>query len=795
MSAMGAAPSASSVLPHDSRSIPHYLSMSPLSVAMSAGSITKFATCFELVALAPNVDITASKRLPGRNGDFFVIGDGQVDVSVKVPSVNKKTGYIREVLCSKKQGDILYVPAVESLAGAIHHNSSEATEDVSSASQAKTFDGEASRLRRTSARLASLLKRRSSAVRSNISESTLIERGLNDMHRLSIALKEDQFEAPCKVTESGGPTPPKSTLKKDKADESMVRIERLVKHLDMTTITAPYGATLLRLDKDRFDAFEAAVLKVYRHEYSDDGSLITKSLPKSKHYLDSGIAELNADVTATSSAPPLPDFELMRVMMASNIQDYLKRIPFLSKVPMSRIQMLGEMSQFEVLPPNQVICSEGEEGDRVFVVIFGQLAVYAKKEITSSEKQHDQKFLTSPGRLLGTLGQGDHFGEMSVLADIPRQATVQCKTSCLLISISRSHFKNLMKVVPDVGDSVQTVMRLYMLSKFFQSVLYSEALTKMDHKMLESRLLVTCELVEAPTDLKLIEEGQDADSFFFVYHGRVVAYQRGKQGLSNSEEPRIHLRIMGPGCYFGEISILTDSKCRASVVTVSRCMLLRVAKEDFQKTWCTIPGFRAEFLVRIYGKLCRLEHILNHCQMRHAFEAFVEKEHASENILFVDAVSSYKAGHNSRGSVQNLELAELIIQSYLDKNADQQVNVPQAMVKRCYAEYESMASKIDPSKRNPSLDLFDNCRGEVVKMMEMGFLSRFKKSKQFITLLSKLRAYEHQVDTTDVSCSMIDKDGRRLSFAPPPTYDQQRSFIMDSGPQRLNSKLSSIEDV
>ena len=83
---------------------------------------------------------------------------------------------------------------------------------------------------------------------------------------------------------------------------------------------------------------------------------------------------------------------------------------------------------------------------------------------------------SSPGKLLGVLGQGDHFGEMSVLADIPRQATVMTKTCCLLISISRAHFRNLMKVVPDVGESVQAVMRLYMLSKFFHSLLYSQVL-------------------------------------------------------------------------------------------------------------------------------------------------------------------------------------------------------------------------------------------------------------------------------------------------------------------------------
>lgn len=83
------------------------------------------------------------------------------------------------------------------------------------------------------------------------------------------------------------------------------------------------------------------------------------------------------------------------------------------------------------------------------------------------------------GKLIGTMSQGDHFGEMSVLADIPRQATVKTKTSCLLISISRAHFRNLMKVVPDVGESVQNVMRLYMLTKFFHSLLYSDVLKKL----------------------------------------------------------------------------------------------------------------------------------------------------------------------------------------------------------------------------------------------------------------------------------------------------------------------------
>ena len=49
-----------------------------------------------------------------------------------------------------------------------------------------------------------------------------------------------------------------------------------------------------------------------------------------------------------------------------------------------------------------------------------------------------------------------------------------------------------------------------------------------DLKFLENKLLPTCQLIEAPADMKLIEEGQAAEGFYFVYHGRVVAFQNGR---------------------------------------------------------------------------------------------------------------------------------------------------------------------------------------------------------------------------------------------------------------------------
>ena len=145
---MGAAGS-SAILSDEERKIPGYIRMSPLSVALEDVNIEDFATCFNIVRLSTNTDLdNVTTRFPGSSGDFFIVGVGQVDVSVKIPSQNKKTGFIREVLCSKKPGDILYVPAVENLAGSM---------------QPAGTGHYAPYHRRTSRKLATLLRRKNSS--------------------------------------------------------------------------------------------------------------------------------------------------------------------------------------------------------------------------------------------------------------------------------------------------------------------------------------------------------------------------------------------------------------------------------------------------------------------------------------------------------------------------------------------------------------------------------------------------------------------------------------------------------
>ena len=173
---------------------------------------------------------------------------------------------------------------------------------------------------------------------------------------------------------------------------------------------------------------------------------------------------------------------------------------------------------------------------------------------------------------------------MSVLADIPRQATVKCQTPCLLISISRPNFRNLIKVAPDVGESVHKMMCLYALSKLFHCVMYTQTLSNIDKKTLELKLLPTCTLLEIEADVSLIKEDDAVADFYFLYHGRAVATtmrrddDHGSNGAEKNScndevdapEAVVPLGVLGPGSYFGEISIITGTPCRATISTLSR---------------------------------------------------------------------------------------------------------------------------------------------------------------------------------------------------------------------------------
>ncbi|MEM7585881.1 MAG: cyclic nucleotide-binding domain-containing protein [Acidobacteriota bacterium] len=86
---------------------------------------------------------------------------------------------------------------------------------------------------------------------------------------------------------------------------------------------------------------------------------------------------------------------------------------------------------------DEVVFEEGDLGTEMYIVQEGKVAIL--KRYKDQEQQ------------LAVLGQGDFFGEMSVLEDLPRTATVKAVTHCRLLEINGSTFDQMLRRNPEIA--------------------------------------------------------------------------------------------------------------------------------------------------------------------------------------------------------------------------------------------------------------------------------------------------------------------------------------------------------
>lgn len=89
-------------------------------------------------------------------------------------------------------------------------------------------------------------------------------------------------------------------------------------------------------------------------------------------------------------------------------------------------------------PAGTVLCHENELEDTFYLVLEGQVEV--TKVINNTEK-----------RLLKVLGPGDFFGEMALVHDSPRAATVTTVSPIIVLELSRESFNNVLRSSPSIS--------------------------------------------------------------------------------------------------------------------------------------------------------------------------------------------------------------------------------------------------------------------------------------------------------------------------------------------------------
>lgn len=117
--------------------------------------------------------------------------------------------------------------------------------------------------------------------------------------------------------------------------------------------------------------------------------------------------------------------------------DVLSRIPFLAGLPRARLKLLSFASERFSYDKGQEVFHQGEVGDKAYIVIDGEADVVLET-------------LDGPRRLV-TLSRGSLFGELALLCDAPRTASIRAATDLVLMSISKDIFFKLIAEDADVS--------------------------------------------------------------------------------------------------------------------------------------------------------------------------------------------------------------------------------------------------------------------------------------------------------------------------------------------------------
>jgi CRP-like cAMP-binding protein len=119
----------------------------------------------------------------------------------------------------------------------------------------------------------------------------------------------------------------------------------------------------------------------------------------------------------------------------------LRRIPYFATMDSSKLKLLAFASQRVVLPAGGLICREGEPGDAAYIILEGEAVVTVK-----ADDGHDVVVATVP--------KNTFIGEIAVLRNVPRTATVAAASPITALKVGKDAFFQLLRDVPQFALEV-----------------------------------------------------------------------------------------------------------------------------------------------------------------------------------------------------------------------------------------------------------------------------------------------------------------------------------------------------
>ncbi len=120
--------------------------------------------------------------------------------------------------------------------------------------------------------------------------------------------------------------------------------------------------------------------------------------------------------------------------------ELLRKIPLFSGIDPGKLKLLAFASERKVYKPGQNLFKQGDAGDAAYVIVSGNAEVVIEND--------EQEVVVA------NLGQNEFIGEISILCEVPRTATIRAEDELQALKIKKEHFLGLVSQVPELGIEV-----------------------------------------------------------------------------------------------------------------------------------------------------------------------------------------------------------------------------------------------------------------------------------------------------------------------------------------------------
>ncbi|CAI8503498.1 unnamed protein product [Hanseniaspora opuntiae] len=201
--------------------------------------------------------------------------------------------------------------------------------------------------------------------------------------------------------------------------------------------------------------------------------------------------------------------------------------------------------KYDEYPANtDIIVENDEEGEYFYIIEQGEVEFYKN------------------GMKLGEAGRGATFGELALMYNSPRQATVRSKTPCKMYLLDRITFKRIL-----LNNSYS---QRSMFERFLKNLPILKNLSDSERNKL-------IDVLKSKTVAKgqiIIRQGEVGENFYIIEQGDCVVIKDGEE-----------VNVLHKNDYFGELSLLEDSPRAATVKVISEngCKVVYLGKSEFKR--------------------------------------------------------------------------------------------------------------------------------------------------------------------------------------------------------------------